>query len=128
VASFAGISRRTVAVTMTCLALGPAPRALAQAQPQPPSWPERPVRLITPGAPGTSPDVAARLYAERLSARWGVPVLVENRPGADGTLAAEALAPIPLTLSRQPVRGRAPFKRTAREIRSPITVSQRYWR
>jgi tripartite-type tricarboxylate transporter receptor subunit TctC len=88
----AGITRRALALAATSLALAAAPRAIAQTQPQPPAWPDRPVRLITPGAPGTSPDVAARLYAERLSARWGVPVPVENRPGADGTLAAEALA------------------------------------
>jgi tripartite-type tricarboxylate transporter receptor subunit TctC len=85
----AGVTRRAVALTATGLALGIAPQIQAQAQP--PAWPDRPVRLITPGAPGTSPDLAARLYAERLAARWGVPVPVENRPGADGTLAAEAL-------------------------------------
>ena len=44
------------------------------------------MRLITPGGPGTSPDVSARLYAERLAARWGMAVAVENRAGADGTL------------------------------------------
>lgn len=54
-------------------------------------WPERPVRLVCAGSPGSSPDVAARLYAERLAARWNRPVLVENRPGADGTLAVERM-------------------------------------
>ena len=87
--------RRTLALAAAGLALGGAARAQAQVQAQAqaqPAWPERPVRLITPGGPGTSPDVAARLYAERLGARWGVPVAVENRAGADGTLAAEHLA------------------------------------
>ena len=78
------LSRRTLALTAASLAFGGA----VQAQP---AWPDRPVRLITPGGPGTSPDVAARFYAERLAARWGVPVPVENRAGADGTLAAEHL-------------------------------------
>jgi tripartite-type tricarboxylate transporter receptor subunit TctC len=50
-------------------------------------WPQRPVRLICAGAPGSSPDVAARLYAEQLMTYWGQPVPVESHPGADGTLA-----------------------------------------
>lgn len=84
------LGRRALALAAAGLDLGGAVRARAQTQAQP-AWPERPVRLITPGGPGTSPDVAARLYAERLGARWGVPVAVENRAGADGTLAAEHL-------------------------------------
>jgi tripartite-type tricarboxylate transporter receptor subunit TctC len=54
------------------------------------SWPERIVRVITPGAPGSSIDVAARLYAEQLAERWGKPVVIDNRPGADGILAVQA--------------------------------------
>jgi tripartite-type tricarboxylate transporter receptor subunit TctC len=64
------------------------------AQPDPsgsPAWPTRMVRLVCSGAPGSSPDIAARLYAERLSARWGVPVPVDGRPGVDGTLAVQHL-------------------------------------
>ncbi len=54
------------------------------------SWPERPVRLIVPLGPGSATDVTARLYAERLAARWGKPVVIENRPGADAIIAATA--------------------------------------
>ena len=50
----------------------------------PETWPERPVRIILPLPAGLGTDVAARLFAERLSVRWGQPVVVENRPGADG--------------------------------------------
>jgi tripartite-type tricarboxylate transporter receptor subunit TctC len=75
---------RSAALGAGALALAAAPRSRA-AEP----WPERAVRLVCAGAPGSSPDVAARLYAERLSARWGRPVPVESRPGADGTLAAQ---------------------------------------
>lgn len=50
-------------------------------------WPERNVRIITSFPAGTGGDISARLYAERLAARWGRPVIVENRPGADGILA-----------------------------------------
>jgi tripartite-type tricarboxylate transporter receptor subunit TctC len=52
-------------------------------------WPERTVRVILPAAAGSSIDVAARLYAERLAARWGKPVVIDNRPGADGILAVQ---------------------------------------
>jgi tripartite-type tricarboxylate transporter receptor subunit TctC len=54
------------------------------------SWPERPVRLIVPLGPGSATDVTARLYAERLALRWGKPVVIENRPGADAIIAATA--------------------------------------
>lgn len=61
--------------------------ALAQAQ----SWPQRTVRLIVPLSPGTATDVTARLYADKLSQRWGKPVVVENRPGPDALAAVGAL-------------------------------------
>ena len=67
-------------VTLAALLLADG-AALAQA------WPQRVVRLIVPLSPGTSPDVSARVYAERLSAMWGQPVIVENLPGADGIVA-----------------------------------------
>jgi tripartite-type tricarboxylate transporter receptor subunit TctC len=50
------------------------------------SWPERSVHMLTPTAPGSSVDVAARIFAEGLSGRWRRPVIVENRPGADGII------------------------------------------
>ncbi|MDB5380067.1 MAG: extra-cytoplasmic solute receptor [Rubritepida sp.] len=53
-------------------------------------WPARPVRVVTPGGPGTGVDLAARILADGLARRLGQPFLVENRPGADGVLAAEA--------------------------------------
>jgi tripartite-type tricarboxylate transporter receptor subunit TctC len=55
------------------------------------AWPRRPVRLICAGAPGSSPDVAARLYADRLMTQWGQATPVESHPGADGTLAVAHL-------------------------------------
>jgi tripartite-type tricarboxylate transporter receptor subunit TctC len=47
-------------------------------------WPQKTVRLIVPLPPGSATDVAARLFAERLSQRWRQPVVVENRQGGDG--------------------------------------------
>lgn len=63
------------------------PSGSAQAQTSSQSWPQRPVRFILPFGAGTATDVAARMMAEKLSARWGRPIVVENRPGADGLLA-----------------------------------------
>ena len=52
-------------------------------------WPQRTVKVIVPSPAGVAVDVSARLFAEQLSARWGQPVVIENMPGADGTLAAK---------------------------------------
>jgi tripartite-type tricarboxylate transporter receptor subunit TctC len=54
------------------------------------AWPQRNVRFIVPLGPGSGADIAARLIAERLSARWGKPVVVENRPGGDGIVGITA--------------------------------------
>ena len=64
--------------------------AQAPAQTSVQSWPQRPVRFMLPFGAGTATDVAARMMAEKLSARWGKPIVIENRPGADGLLAINA--------------------------------------
>jgi len=50
------------------------------------AWPDRAVHLILPVPAGSASDFTARLFAERLSVRWAQPVVVENRPGADGVI------------------------------------------
>lgn len=55
-------------------------------------YPSRPVRLITPWPPGGGTDIAARLIAAKLSETWGQQVVVENKPGATGTLGTDIVA------------------------------------
>jgi tripartite-type tricarboxylate transporter receptor subunit TctC len=62
----------------------PARVALAQ------NWPQRPVKFIVTLGPGSAVDIAARLVADRLSAVWKQPVVVENRPGGDGLVGISA--------------------------------------
>ncbi|WP_431269192.1 Bug family tripartite tricarboxylate transporter substrate binding protein [Dankookia sp. P2] len=56
------------------------------------AWPSRPVRLIVGYPAGASTDLCARILAEDMRARIGQPVLVENKPGANGSLGAAAVA------------------------------------
>ena len=58
----------------------------AQAQ----NWPTRAVKFIVPFGPGAGADIGARLFAEKLQAKWGQPVVVENKPGGDGIVAIQA--------------------------------------
>src|SRR5882672_8066477 len=63
-----------------------ASQALAQ------SWPAKPVRIVVAYPPGGGIDVMGRQIAEKLTAAWGQPVVVENRPGANTIVATEAVA------------------------------------
>ena len=51
------------------------------------AWPTRPVKFILTLGPGSGADIGARLFADRISQRWGQPIVVENRPGGDGIVA-----------------------------------------
>jgi len=59
------------------------------------SWPQKPVRVIVPFAPGGASDLMPRLVGEKLTGMWGQPVLIENRPGAAGNIGMEAGAKSP---------------------------------
>ena len=78
-----------VLVLALVLALGLAPVGTAQAQT---AWPAKPIKILVGYAAGGSTDVTARIIAQALSERLGQPVLIENRAGAGGNIAAEAAA------------------------------------
>src|SRR5256885_325641 len=83
-------NRRSAMARLLAAALAPASMltpAHAQA-----AWPVRPITLVIPFPPGGQTDVVGRLVGERLSQRLGQPVVVENRPGVNGSLASEAVA------------------------------------
>jgi tripartite-type tricarboxylate transporter receptor subunit TctC len=65
---------------------------LASVSVQAQDYPNKPVTLITPAAAGNSPDVVARIVADRLTQVWNRQVVVINRPGAGGLIAAQAAA------------------------------------
>ena len=59
------------------------------------AFPTKPIRIVLPLPVGTALDVVARLVGEQLTGRWGQQVIVENRPGAGGLIAAQAVASAP---------------------------------
>jgi tripartite-type tricarboxylate transporter receptor subunit TctC len=85
------LPRRHVLSLAVAAAAVPAISCFARAQ----SWPERPVRLVVGYPAGITPDVVARLVGERLSLRLGQQFVVENRPGAGTSIAAEDVVRAP---------------------------------
>ncbi|HYS75348.1 MAG TPA: tripartite tricarboxylate transporter substrate-binding protein, partial [Burkholderiales bacterium] len=73
------------------LGISPLPAAAQSAD----SFPTRPIKILVPYAPGGATDIIARIVAAKLSESLGQSVLVENRPGASGNLALEAVAKAP---------------------------------
>src|ERR1700761_7799197 len=80
--------RRVIAFALGLL-LAVATQADAQ---QPKDWPTKPIRMLVGFAAVGSTDVTARIIAKALSERLGQPVVIENRAGAGGNIAADALA------------------------------------
>lgn len=87
---FRGGAGRTAALVL-CGSLG----ALGALGTHAASYPERPIRMLVGFAPGGGTDVAARMVAQKLSENLGQQVVVENRPGASGSLAVEMVAASP---------------------------------
>src|ERR1700687_4599697 len=90
--------------TITAIALAASLPAQAQ------DYPVKPVTFITPAAPGNSPDVVTRIVADRLTQIWKQQIVVLNRPGAGGLIAAQAAAGVEKDGYRLYVAQAAPFR------------------
>lgn len=86
VAIFTSAWLRVVAALAALLAFALPPAGAQQA------WPSKPIRLIVPYTPAGGTDILGRLLAKRLTESLGVPLIVENRPGSDGSIGTDALA------------------------------------
>jgi tripartite-type tricarboxylate transporter receptor subunit TctC len=98
------LATAAAAATSFGLTLGAAPAVAQSSSPSSPppaapataaastatDWPTRPVRIITPFPAGGGPETVARMVADKLQKKWGKPVIVENKPGANGFLAIDA--------------------------------------
>lgn len=88
---FIGLLARAFALPLGlagALAAGP---AFAQAD----GWPAKPIRIVVGFAPGTPPDIFARMYGDYASRKLGVAVLIDNKPGTAGNLASDTVAKSP---------------------------------
>jgi tripartite-type tricarboxylate transporter receptor subunit TctC len=86
-----GIARRRLITSFGALGATLAVPAWAQSK----GYPNKPIKLILPVPAGVSPDVVARIIGDKLSQSLGQPVIIDNRPGAGGVIAAEAAATSP---------------------------------
>ncbi|WP_295531688.1 tripartite tricarboxylate transporter substrate binding protein [uncultured Pseudacidovorax sp.] len=82
------IARRTLLATACALLAASGAQAQTAAAP----WPTKPIRLVVGFPGGSTPDIAARVLAEPLAKALGQPVVVDNKPGASGNIAADTVA------------------------------------
>lgn len=115
IAAASGLRRRDFLGAGTGLAISGLMPSLSFAQGE---WPDKPIRIIAAQAPGSSNDATARALADYFSTKLGVPVVVENKSGGVGMIAAEAVVRAPadgytllMTLHSQPAQAPALLKR-----------------
>ena len=83
------MTTRRAVLALALALLGQAGQSLAQ---EADKYPSRPIKVLLPLGPGSTTDMVARMFAERLGQRLNQSVVVENKPGAGGTIAAQATA------------------------------------
>lgn len=89
------LSLRQRRATVSLLLVGAVLPGLALAQTTAASWPDKPLRIMVGASPGGGTDILARILADKFSATFKQPVVVENRPGASNTIAADMTARAP---------------------------------
>jgi len=102
--------RKRTFVKLLGAAVLPAMAPLAYSQER---WPARPIKIIVPVSPGGTADVLAREFGRRLSERVGQPVVVDNRPGANGI-------PGPVAAARAPADGYTLLLTFTQHIQNPV--------
>lgn len=107
------INRREFAAALAALsAAGTLPAARAN------GWPERPVKWVLSQPPGSGPDNVARILSDRLAAGWGQAIVIDNKPGGQNTIGAQAAA-------RSPADGYTfYFATTAALVTNPLLFKQ----
>lgn len=85
-------TRRSLLAASTALALSVTGSVLAQPQP---AFPSQPIKVIVPYPPGGATDILARMMAQKLGEAWSVNLVVENKPGAGGTIGNNQVAKAP---------------------------------
>src|SRR5438445_10915266 len=84
------VRRSVLALALAAVSAGAVAQKSTKAQAAP--WPTKPLRIMVGFPGGSTPDLVARTIAEPLSKALGQPVIVENRPGAGGNIAADIVA------------------------------------
>ena len=86
-----------LSATLAALGLLACTTAFAQ-----PAYPSKPIRIIVPYVAGGAADITARVVGQKMSEGLGVPVIIDNKPGANGMLGTDAVAPMCPTKARRP--------------------------
>ena len=79
------------------------------------AWPTKPVKIIVPFTAGSATDILARTFGQKLSEYWGQPVVIENRPGAGGTIGTGIVANAPPDANVAPTPASMTFKAVRRD-------------